>query len=212
MPDGYDFQVAAKKSGTWKGIDTDLIMFDPGLQANSDWYVAAPVALTTYYGAAIFIEIGPIKTCYTNQTCQLRPYYSYATATASGFTEDTTRLLSSGGNYGYKVDKTNVANEFQAIFCSVGCGAVWTQNMGRNDFPYVLTALESTGGARLWPPVKILNPKAKDANSTWASWCFDSVNTTDPDGRVQPNPCIPSNNGWELRSGYQTFIPIVLKD
>lgn len=60
MPNGYDYQVAAKKSGTWKGIDTDLIMFDPGLQANSDKFVAAPVALTTYYGSAVFIEIGPI--------------------------------------------------------------------------------------------------------------------------------------------------------
>lgn len=212
MPTAYDFQVAARKSGTWKGIDVDLIMFDPGLQPNSNKYVAAPVALTTYSSSTDFIEIGPIKTCYTNQTCQLRPYYSYATSTASGFNEDTTRLLASGGNYGYKVDKTYVPNEFQAIFCSAGCGTVWTQNMGRNDFPYVFTALETIGGARLWPPVKISNPKAKDANSTWASWCFDSVNTTHPDGKVFPNPCIPSNNGWELRSGYQSFIPIALKD
>jgi hypothetical protein len=213
VPNAYDFQIAAKKSGVWKGIDVDLIMFDPGLQANSNKFVAAPVALTTYWTSAIFIEIGPIKTCYANQTCQLRPYYSYATNTASGFSEDTTRLLASGGNYGYKVDKTNVNNEFQAIFCSGGGGgAVWTQNMGRNDFPYVFTALETTGGARLWPPIKISSPQAKDANGAWGSWCFDSINTTHPDGKVVPNPCVPSNNGWELRSGYQAFIPIALKD
>lgn len=25
----YDFQIAVKKSGTWKGIEVDLIMFEP---------------------------------------------------------------------------------------------------------------------------------------------------------------------------------------
>lgn len=186
-------------------------MVDPGLQPNSNKFVAAPVALTTYSASTIFIETGPIKTCYANQTCQLRPYYSYATSTASGFTEDTTRLLASGGNYGYRVVRTVVNNEFQAIFCSSGCGVVWTQNMGRNDFPYLFTALETTGGARLWPPVKIANPKGKDATYTWSSWCFTSTNTTHTDGKVFPNPCDTSFNGWELRSGYQVFMPFTLK-
>lgn len=210
-PLAYDFQIAVKKSGTWRGIETDLIMFDPGLQPNSNKFVAAPVALTTYSTA--FIEVGPIMTCYSNQTCQLRPYYSYATGTSSGFNEDTTRLLASGGNYGYRVDKTIVPNEFQAIFCDgLGCGGVWTQDMGRNDFPYVLTAVETTGGARMWPPVRVFSPKAKDIYNVWSPWCFDSVNTTHADGRVFPNPCVPAFNGWELQSGYQSFIPVVLKD
>ncbi len=42
----YDFQIAVKKSGTWKGIEVDLIMVEPSLQPNSNMYVAAPVALT----------------------------------------------------------------------------------------------------------------------------------------------------------------------
>ena len=210
-PLAYDFQLAVKKAGTWKGIQADLVMFDPGLQPNSNKYVAAPVALTT--NNADFIEIGPIETCYSNQTCQLRPYYSYVTGTSSGFNEDTTRLLASGGNYRYRVDKTIVSNEFQAIFCDgFGCGAVLTQDMGRSDFPYVFSALETTGGARMWPPVRISSPIAKDTSNTWSPWCFDSVNTTHPDGKVFPDPCDSSYNGWELRSGYQSYISIVLNN
>lgn len=188
-------------------------MVDPGLQPNSNKFVAAPVALTTYHAPTIFIETGPIKTCYTNQTCQLRPYYSFVTSTATGFTEDTTRLLASGGNYGSRVVRTVNNNEFQAIFCSgAGCGVVWTQNMGRNDFPYVFTALETTGGARTpWPPIRVSSPKAKDASCTWSPWCFDSVTTTHPDGKVYPNPCESGYNGWELRSGFHVFVPLALK-
>lgn len=176
-PNQYDYQIAAKRSGTWIGIDTDVTFYDYGLEPNSGRFIAAPVALTVYQSGqnSYFIEAGPIKSCYAGGDCQLHPYFSLAVAGVGQFNIDTTRYLASGGLYGYKVDKIG-PSVFEAIFCSGGgCGHLVFEDMIRSDFPYLFTAVETTGGARWWPPVTVSSAKGKLYDNSWPNWCYDST-------------------------------------
>ena len=210
MPEDFQDQVAAKKLGTWIGIDTYVNFYDYGLQPNSSKFIAAPVAITVYGSGqnSYFIEAGPIKSCYAGQDCQLHPYFSSAVAGVGQFNIDTTRFLADGGLYEYKVDKIG-PTVFEALFCSGGsCAHLVYEDMLRTDFPYLFTAVEKTGGARWWPPVTISSAKGKLSNNTWPNWCYDSTNTTIP--ALTVTPC--SNYSWQFHGEYKAFVPLAMND
>ncbi len=211
------FQVHAKKSGTWTGIDANVVMYEPPVSLTGNRFAAVPIAITNYSSGSslTFLEVGPVKDCNSGRSCTLRPYWSYCKSGGTcAYLEDSSRTFASGGTYGFKVDKTSVANEFQGIICSVGCGAIVTVDLGVATLPYVFTAVEGSGAspqARAGRPVRISVPKAKSGTGVWSDWCYDSSGAWQPDGQIYPNPCGTPTDGWELRNGFPLYMAVSMK-
>lgn len=195
------------------GIDVDVAMDDPtNISANQ--FVASPVALTNKFvqgSDLMFIEVGPIRNCTAASDCKLRPYYARQKLNQDyELLIDSTRLLSSGGRYGYRVFRTADASEtqFQTVFCSSsGCGVIATVNMERSSFPHVFTAGESTTGMRWLTPISVYSAKHRKQNADYENWCYTSTSITFSDGII--TPCNTSTYGWNFIAAKQVFLPLI---
>lgn len=205
---------ARKGNDSYWAIDVLVRMDDP-VYIQSGQFVAAPVALTTFSpsgsGSSYFIEVGPIRDCRAGSDCKLRPYLATSKAGSYQFRLDTTRLLGSSLTYGYRVAKIQSTSdtEFQAIFCGGGCGVVSTIDASRSDFPFVLTAGESSTLVRWITPIEVDNAKLRVKNvSTYVNWCYTQRSNSPNLANGIVTPCSQSTYRWEFIAAFRSFVPL----
>ena len=216
-------QVVAYSSGSWRGVESQIKFSIPGILPNSGQFVAAPLAISTLNEINIpfaFIEAGPIKNRQNSSVgsdCKPHPYFSTQDQqdNFSDFAVDTTYELQEGVFYTYRVDTTQTTNRFQALFCDgLGCRQIGIRSfvnystpggsVVRTQFRYLFTAVESTGGVKVFPPVFFSNVKGKTASNQWQSQCYDT--TTSSIGNAEAAPC--RDFTWALWMKQRIYIPL----